>query len=589
MPILRYKFGQERGIVKENAGFDDSIFRDQYVQALRLTNAFVRDKESETLKCVAFCGDRGEGKTSCMTTTQGIIEQVKEKSDAYSYVDKIGCKDLANTKCSVVEVTDPSFFDDSHNILQITIGKLYNSYRRKQEECKVDYGKKNKLLETFSRVNASLLTLQKDDIDSMNDLHRLAVLATGITLRDQIAELVKEYLNFMGADILIVPIDDIDLNIAYAYRMCEQIRKYLCVPQCVVFLSLKIEQLQYVVENAFAATIKNPNIGKASDSNGFNFDEIAEMAKKYINKLVPVNSRVEMPKAYSLAEVKLELPTSNGGIMTMESMKKGVLELIYNRTRYLFYNPADSISPIVPNNLRDLFNLIALLAAMEEIPDSRELTKKHALETNKNMFKLYLFTVWKKRFDISTQNKLDSLVTFDYGTSFNKEVIAILSKRFEEQLKKDYHEQTEDDYQIEDTEANISASKSESSKVDTTPQTIMLKSICATDNFGYNVTAGDLFYLFSILEREVLSENDNALLFFLKSLYSIKLYEAYDQVTELEGMVYPKTNDEEKGLTIIDRRFDHSNKLQLLTGGSYFTYCPGDFIPKHPQKKSLMI
>ena len=62
--------------------------------------------------------------------------------------------------------------------------------------------------------------------------------------------------------------------------------------------------------------------------------------------------------------------------MTMESMKKGVLELIYNRTRYLFYNPADSISPIVPNNLRDLFNLIALLAAMEEIPDSRELTKK---------------------------------------------------------------------------------------------------------------------------------------------------------------------------------------------------------------------
>lgn len=575
MPILRYKFGQERGIVKENAGFDDSIFRDQYVQALRLTNAFVRDKESETLKCVAFCGDRGEGKTSCMTTTQGIIEQVKEKSDAYSYVDKIGCKDLANTKCSVVEVTDPSFFDDSHNILQITIGKLYNSYRRKQEECKVDYGKKNKLLETFSRVNASLLTLQKDDIDSMNDLHRLAVLATGITLRDQIAELVKEYLNFMGADILIVPIDDIDLNIAYAYRMCEQIRKYLCVPQCVVFLSLKIEQLQYVVENAFAATIKNPNIGKASDSNGFNFDEIAEMAKKYINKLVPVNSRVEMPKAYSLAEVKLELPTSNGGIMTMESMKKGVLELIYNRTRYLFYNPADSISPIVPNNLRDLFNLIALLAAMEEIPDSRELTKKHALETNKNMFKLYLFTVWKKRFDIDTQNKLDSLVTFDYGTSFNKEVIAILSKRFEEQLKKDYHEQTEDDYQIEDTEANISASKSESSKVDTTPQTIMLKSICATDNFGYNVTAGDLFYLFSILEREVLSENDNALLFFLKSLYSIKLYEAYDQVTELEGMVYPKTNDEEKGLTIIDRRFDHSNKLQLLTGGSYFTYCPG--------------
>ena len=126
MPILRYKFGIEREIVKENAGFEDSIFRDQYMQALKLTNAFVRDKEGQALKCVAFCGDRGEGKTSCMITTLGIIEQLKkqveEKSNADLYVDKIGCKDLANTKCSVLEVTDPSFFDDSHNILQITIG-----------------------------------------------------------------------------------------------------------------------------------------------------------------------------------------------------------------------------------------------------------------------------------------------------------------------------------------------------------------------------------------------------------------------------------------------------------------------------------
>lgn len=29
----------------------------------------------------------------------------------------------------------------------------------------------------------------------------------------------------------------------------------------------------------FRGDNKNPNIGKASDSNGFNFDEIAEMAK----------------------------------------------------------------------------------------------------------------------------------------------------------------------------------------------------------------------------------------------------------------------------------------------------------------------
>ena len=73
--------------------------------------------------------------------------------------------------------------------------------------------------------------------------------------------------------------------------------------------------------------------------------------------------------------------------------------------------------------------------------------------------------------------------------------------------------------------------------------------------------------------------------FFLKkSLFNKNFMKHTIKLLNLKEWSILKLTMKKKGLTIIDRRFDHSNKLQLLTGGSYFTYCPGDFIPK-PSKE----
>ncbi|MCM1140278.1 MAG: hypothetical protein NC453_17055 [Muribaculum sp.] len=560
-PILRYKLGQERRIVREDGRFDESIFYDQYVKALKLTNSFIGNIDDNTLKCIAFCGDRGEGKTSCMSTTLDILSyKSRESSEFHGLVESIGCRKIIESKLEVMDVIDPSFFDDKNNILEIVIGQLFNQFREIPEG---NMNERRLVIESFNNVNNSISVLRNGEFESINELHKLTILAAGITLQKQIAELIKNYLNYVKAKTLIIPIDDIDLDIAHAYRMCEQIRKYLCVPGCIVFLSLKVSQLQDVVSNSLLKTLKS-GIEK-NESEFFNKNEISEMAKKYISKLLPVSSRVEMPKVYSLADTAIEIPSENGGSIRTDSLKQEIVELIYNRTRYLFYNPADGVSPIVPNNLRDLLNLIGLLASMEEIPDSRDTSKKHALETNKNAFKSFFFTVWKNRFDVETQHELDAIINFDYGTSFNKEVIAILKNHFRELLKKDY--------EIHDDDEISNESKNSYSEA-------LLTGITDSGTFGYNVTAGDLFCLFSRLENETLSDEGFALVFFLKSLYSIKLYEAYDQVTEISDNIYPNEDKASEGLAIVDRRFDHVNKLQQLVGSSYFSYCPGEFI--HP-------
>lgn len=559
--VIKYRKGQERNIVIEKGEYADSIFSEQYERALRLTHAFVNDNDTDSLKTISFCGERGEGKTSCMATVLKILEHsANPHSDAGRYLQSLGLEQLSSLKIDQLKIIDPSFFKEYRNVLEIVVSQIYASFKTKNND---DQSKHRALLSSFQQVKKSLCIIASEEAYSIDEIHDLSVLAAGIDLKNQMAQLVKHYLEYVGADILIIPIDDIDLNMRHAYKMCEQIRKYLSVPNCVVYLSAKIPQLQKVIADALSSDKKYKNTGFWSEK------EFTDMSNQYLNKLLPISSRVNLPKAYTFEDTAIEIYNGNHLEYSNASMKQAVVELIFFRTRYLFYNPYDSTSPIIPNNLRDLFNLIGLLASMEIVEDSRNKKYKSILKDNKNMFKSYFFTEWMNKFESKTQTNLNKLIEFDFGTSFNREVVAVIKNELEGTLKKDYRIPTKEDF--EDEKSSDSSKKN----FNDTPQ----GHIVSTDNFAYNVSVGDVFYLFSLLENETLSEENFALVFFLKSLYSIKLYEAYDEVTEKSGNIYPLMNADVVGLSVIDRRFEYTNKLQQLIGGSYFSYMPSDLIP----------
>ena len=62
-PIKFYK-GDENGVVIEKSGYDKSIFRNQYAQALELIDELadreVKDNEVAPNNIIAFSGDRGD-------------------------------------------------------------------------------------------------------------------------------------------------------------------------------------------------------------------------------------------------------------------------------------------------------------------------------------------------------------------------------------------------------------------------------------------------------------------------------------------------------------------------------------------------
>ena len=75
-----------------------------------------------------------------------------------------------------------------------------------------------------------------------------------------------------------------------------------------------------------------------------------------------------------------------------------------------------------------------------------------------------------------------------------------------------------------------------------------------------------------------MDEELKLLLFFIKSFYSIRLYEYYDVITEQTDEMFPEpTNNGEVYRS--DGWFKRTNQLQRLLNGSYFTYQPDDLLP----------
>lgn len=588
MANIIYRIGQEKDIVRELDNYNDSIFKDQYENALKLVSLFLEDIDNPMLKAISFCGERGDGKTSCMIS---VLELLKKGnvigSPQHEFLISKKYDIITNIKFAALDLIDPSFFDESHNVIELVVGQMYGRFKEIENSEKYDI--RNKLLTAFQEIKRYLCVLHDKNLDAISSIHELDILSSTIALRSRFENLVKLYLNYVGKDTLVIPIDDIDLNISQAYKMCEQIRKYLAVSKCIVLLAVKTDQLQSIIANTFQSFGVN-----ASDQRdtGANNDDYDVMAEKYIMKFLPTSARIFMPKVYNFINSNIEIRQGNQVLLTSRPMKDAVVDLIFRTTRYLFYNLQGNISPIVPNNLREFFLLIGLLSTMKQISNSRDKAYKDILESNKNKFKQYFFNVWKGHLANDVQKQIDKLVNFDFGTSLNKEVVSILAIYFKLGLEKDYDQPKSEDFEIDgDEEASSQKTDAQKAKGVTaeskSPSRQLIESIKSNNNFGYNVSVGDVFYLLSNLEKETLNEDKYALIFFLKSFYSIKIYEAYDEVTEHQGQIYPKTDSGHEALSVIDHRFDFVNKLQQIISGSYFTYVPGDLISPTQDNKTV--
>lgn len=578
MSIIKYRVGYENSVIVEQDNYQVSIFADQYRHSLNLIEGFLKQPIQDSLQIISYCGERGSGKTSCMKSVLEIIEKLSEKkdNDATRLINEMKLGHVRSTRFEITKMIDPSFFDNHNNIMELLLGQLYGEVLQYQEDNKmrIDRISYNEVLDGFSKVRECLLTIHGNEKHSFNDYSELSVLSQSVRLKENIQELMSGYLKLKGKDILIIPVDDIDLNIKGAYEMCEQIRKYLCVPQCVLMISFKYDQLQSAVSLSLG---KNYPIANSCDSKGFSDKDEKIMSVRYLDKFIPASQRIHMPRTYDLCNRTLRIYDGNSVVPLptgIDSVKDVVVNLIFQKTRFLFYNSKGGISPIVPNNLRELFQLLGMIWNMPKLPSNKEdENRRSVLETNKHEFKIYFFNYWTKCLDEKYLPSVKEWTQNTPDTTLNKVIVSWLSKEFAAEIGRNYDDESEENNENRNNAKHQIVSN-------------IIDCITSGSNFSYNVSLGDVFYLINLLEKDVLSPQKEKILFFIKSYYSIRLFETYDIVTEAENGRFPDSQ-EDSGIYRIDHRFDHTNDLQRLVNGAYFTFRPGELIQNNTHGNSF--
>lgn len=549
-----------------------SPFSDTLLQAkeclLKVTEGLAKVRNAENRKkwmtetpnnIIAFLGDRGSGKTSCMRTLVNI------------------CKDC-QPDCLFTDEIDPSFFDEKHNILEIMIGSLYGIFKRDMENLIKKQRREQESLreihEQFRKVKSAMKYLDDhhlNDGDNEYDVDALQYLDEGGKIRLMLKDLIDKILTYKKKNLLILSIDDLDLNIRQSYVMMEYVRKFLLLPNLVLIIAAKYEQLFNSICLDLSDTYKSIDYRVSHK-------DVAEMAERYLNKMLPLNHRFNMPETESYMDATLIIKNQDGTYVydQNESVELRVPSMIFEKTRFLFYNSPGMPSRIIPRNLRDLRMLVTLLANMQPINDEK--SKNERLVINKRLFKEYFFKEWMAAIDPEYRHFAQSLLDEENLAKINKFVIRNLYEFFLSKIEK-----------IEDLRKEIEIINKESKndsnyKFDSYQmERQLLYDILNPANSFWNVSIGDVVFIINHVKKTQDSNKTLDLLFFIETFYSMKLYETYDKLTDLtslDGLVIPEETESTAPELKTSVRSDVPDYFRLV-GGSFFALT-GDFLTPMP-------
>lgn len=551
--------GDDRPFIEGLEAFNNSIFREQYMQCISMVDSYLKGLSimsevpralasslESTNNIIAFDGERGSGKTSCMMSIVNMLTNENHRRICGNYAF------AASTQFETIQMIEPAFFDKEHNILTLFIARLYRAFKDR-EDCPAnrinDSKYANLLSQKFVDVQRKLRCMFSEKRDDVG-LEYLVNMAAAVDVKEDIRELVSLYLKYLGKEngLLLLMVDDIDLNDDYAWEMTEQLRKYFIQPNVIVFISLKIRQMFGILQRGFR--------GKYGSYRGDeNESEIAERGERYLAKLLPAHQRIYMPEPASFINAELSVTNAEEwGYSMVDGLKVDQIipELIFIKTRYLFYNTRKQVSYIVPRNLRDLRQLLKLLIQM---PNYSSQDEKVRHPYNKKQFLQYLLNDWR---DINIKEEyrgqIDQIVSVKRFNELNYVIVSVLSSFSEDTL---YYRTAEN---------TVSA-------------------ITDTRNSTYNVSLGDVLALLRLVDDTMINDEARKFVFLLKTLYSIRLYEAYDSITSSNEQILEidkpnvKIQKQEHGIT--------HNDYEAMVSGCLFNSALCPLIPNTMTQKNL--
>lgn len=392
-------------------------FRETYCQialTIRKTIEYVIRNQStgnnspELNNVIAITGDRGTGKSGVMHSVLRYLEKGNDptgyagmrsvRGDGQSHaqiLDKLSEKADSNanefasfTKCTffTLPTLDPTKLPKEETLVGFIIANIYKKIIKIIESEKdFDPPQFEKIIEKCDKALEALrirtLGLQTSMKGNPDDLEMLGKLANTSDLRSCLKELIDEYLSLQTprqekffhdsphSRFLVISIDDLDANVDAGYQLAEELRNYLFIPQVIILMAVKTEQLSDIVQQHFLSVFS-----EMCKSNAVLDAQPDEMATKYIQKLIPDQRRIHLPSiiSYSVNTVSVRLPETNREQSTNIGKNELLLtdyffSLVRNKSTILLVKNSREGHGLLPMNLRSLHQIIDLLENMPSV------------------------------------------------------------------------------------------------------------------------------------------------------------------------------------------------------------------------------
>ncbi len=304
--------------------FEHSIFSSVYKQAALITREIVEKNEEyhrsprrrgnmyrnneQIYNILSFVGDRGSGKSSCMLS---FAEYLKD----YHRISQSKLSDMYKVGDSVafigINSIDAGLLEDKEDIVEVVLASLLGQFRKLEDEGGLIKGddyefRRREFNQSLQSLYASNFRRKADGLNrefaSFNTLQEMSV---SVNMRENIKDLIEKYIaltrhRFVDEGVkdtncfVVIPIDDIDMNITKGYEMLEQIRRYLIVPNVIVMLSYRYKQLRDICNLYYINKMKNLT---EIHGKGTSFKKkILKLSNCYMAKVVPDGRRILLPQ-----------------------------------------------------------------------------------------------------------------------------------------------------------------------------------------------------------------------------------------------------------------------------------------------------
>lgn len=366
---------------------------------------YINDSENivkrRSSNIIAFCAERGGGKTSAMISFVQALRRIniapnKPEQKNIFWANTNACK----YHFEIVPTIDPTSMEKDDSVLKMALTQMYARFQKRVEEQSKDLfsfasgstvnewlQKKDLLQQRFLNCFHFASRMNSDDrlevpLDLEDELENIDDRGGGSNFRAQLYELFQGYLQFMtsgqfGEDVMLVlAIDDADVNTARVYDLLEDVRKYLQMPGVVVLIAANMTQLESMVEQHFLQQYQDSM--RYGDSM-VSVERCHDIAELYLKKVIPSTRHICLP------DLNQELQNSMGRLeliyrnpLTGENLSPyptadeathgtgnffqlQLLYLLHQKTGLLFVPPEGYVHDFLPGTMRELTHMLAFL------------------------------------------------------------------------------------------------------------------------------------------------------------------------------------------------------------------------------------